>query len=263
MKSAINEIINSILKDNEKEQEDIIRSVLEKMQESLIDMSDPDHFYTMFIFPLQNASSVLAKNLHENPIDKKNSFKLDFLFTNYGFLSSHIEKLISSRCGSCCVCDCSRNILNIYKTFLLTNIIPEDDFSEEHYWIPKFGTYKEWISYCDSLYELYYGNPLKYLTSYSALVSSDIRKYQHTIHKWFLKWKDGNEYHFYDTYDSDEKNPLDEYYADNEFYLINKRYLPNASYETAKEKRMPFMLKVPKKDVLSIKCISETIYIQG
>lgn len=262
MKEAINTIINSLLDADEKEQEETLKSVLDKLKEDSVDMSDPDHFYTMFMFPMLNASSVLAKNLHESPIDKKNSFKLDFLFTNYGFLSAHIEKLIESRCGQSCVCDCSRHILSVYRNFLLNGIIPNDDFSEDHYWIPKFGTYKEWVSYCDSLYRLYYGSPQEYLISYSALIRSNIRKYEHIIHRWFLKWKDGNEYHFHDSYDLDEKNPLDnEYYTDGEFYLINKRHLPNTNYETAKEKRMPFMLKVPKKDVISIKCISETVYI--
>lgn len=262
MKEIISEIINSILDENEKTQEDILKSTVIKLKNNSIDMSDPDHFYTMFMFPMQEASSALAKNLHENSVDKKNSPKLDFLFTNYGFLSSHIEKLISIRCGSSCVCDCSRHILHVYKNFLLDGTIPEDNFSEDHYWLPKFGFYKDWISYCNSLYELYYGNTKNYVNSYYTLLASNIREYRHIIHRWFLKWKDGCEYHFDDTYDSNDKNPLDnEYYSDKEFYLIHKRYLPYNDYEAAKEKRMPFMLKVPKKDVLNVRCMSETIYI--
>ena len=190
-------------------------------------MEDPDVFNTFFTFQQNRFMSSVASRFHMKCKNKNNQFKSDFVFTHYQYLKNNIEKLISMRCGSSCIADRSRTIIREYLNWLITEELYEFNLAEEHFWLPKFGTYKDWFSYCDALCDLYYGNPDKYFETYKYLLLSEIRKYKHLEHTWYLKLRDSEPFAFISTYDEDTTNPLlDEYYQYDEAYLIQKQYIP-------------------------------------
>ena len=60
---------------------------------------------------------------------------------------------------------------------LFRSTIPEDE-KEHHYWIPNFGTNEQWMNYCDSLYQLFYGNTDSYFEAYLVLLQGKEKDYE-------------------------------------------------------------------------------------
>lgn len=119
------------------------------------------------------------------------------------------------------------------------------DFSEDHYWLPKFGSAKEWIEYCDSLIDLYYGEPERYLETYRTLLKADIRKFKRTLYEWYLVLNTGEEFYIDSRIIDDEiRDPLKE--SSNwagELFMVVARRIP----ESAK----PICKKLPEDSIYS------------
>lgn len=267
MKKDIQDVISSLAKGIEAENEEINRdaviSILKSLSDSPYDFTNPDIFNTMFMFPLEQLLELVAKNLHEekDPV-VKDEYKPQFIFIHYSFLKYNIEKLIEKkRKTSSCVADVSRTILSMYLKYSLTGVIPETNL-EEHYWLPKFGTNEEWIVFCDSLCQLYYGNNEDYLKAYMVLLNSEIRKYPHTRYSLVAKFKDGTSGVVEEKYDKDTfENPelVEGYYN-----IPKSAFSKKMAYDNANNLRgflNRFFYKVPKEDIVGFEVIKEDVMI--
>lgn len=146
----------------------------------------------------------------------------------------------------------------MYLTYSLTQKIPEFNPDTENYWTPNFGTYQEWISLCDGLYNLYYGETEQYFKSYNVLIQAEIRKFKHTLHTWYIRFKDEEIVQFDHTWDDKQENPLDnEYFDKGDFYIISKLRVKNRNYETYEDEDfINHYCKVPKTDIDEIYKVS-------
>jgi len=264
IQEVISSLINSITIEEKEESNQILRNCSEKLKETNFNMNDPDEFNTIFMYPLKNALTTLIGELQNIDSENSNYKKVVFVFANYQYLSSHIMRLIKQKCGFSCISDRIRHIIKIYLKSLLETDFVEEDFSEDHFWIPKFGTCKEWIEFCDGLYSLYYGSTEKYLNAYKVLLESDVRKYKRIVYNWYFKHVNGNVYYFMETSGEKPVNPLeDKYNSIDGYYLISKRRLNGLNYDFYLEEGRvhPFRYKVPKEDVVDIWYETKELYI--
>ena len=163
--------------------------------------------------------------------------------------------------GSSCCADKSRYILKMYLNYSIDGTIPEFNPNVEHYWIPKFGDNEMWISYCDSLYGLYYGKTESYFKAYNALLQSEKRAFKHLLHRWYIKLVDGDIIEFAQTWDDRLDHTLDSYADKGDFYLINRRLVQDKDLETfvSEDEEENFLFKGCKK---LPKSLIESIYYE-
>lgn len=259
--SALEETITSLIgavckKDTEKGKR-IINDVAEQLKSINLDMSDPDQFFYGFMYDVNNSLEQLVAEATQTDVNDK----LSFIYIHYNYLDFHIQRFHSSRCGSSGCADRSRHIIRTYLNYITSGIVPEDDFSNDHYWIPKFGTYQEWLDYCDGLFDFYYGRPEKYLKASRCLMDCEIRKYEHLYHKWYVEIK-GTSYFLTITFDANDKNPFENaYYDKGAYYILPKNHISALGYAPYEDKFMAgFYVKVPKTDIERIYKISERKY---
>ena len=255
----IKEIFNALINESEKKSKEIATDAIERLK--LMKISDPENFNTILGYKIEMGLTEIVKTLHKPPLDKiKNKSKPNFIYLKYNYLSKNIENLcISKEKTSCCSVDKSRSIIRMYFDYSMTEQIPEFDPNQESYSMPNFGTYEEWINFCEGLYELYYGRPEKYLNSLKALMDSEIRKYKHILHNWYIRFSDETVVEFTSSWDDNVKNPLDnECFNKGDYYVVNERYLDNRNYERDEENSNCLVkyCRVPKSEIKEIFKIS-------
>lgn len=271
MEHEMNEIMERLLDGFDKSNKDayakLVFKTVSNLTESGYDMKDPDVFSTVLVFQQDNVMELIAEEFHEPCKKKENQHKANFVFTHYFFLENHIRKLIESRCGSSCVVDRCRTIIREYLIWLISGELNEFNPEIECYWIPKFGTYKDWFSFCNSLYELYHGKIDNYLVRYQYLTKCSIRTYEHLQHDWYIKLKSEEPFLFMTTYDNNKENPLDNgYYNKKNIYLIPKSIIPDTLKEKCFDPEIDgiqgkLLSAIRKEDVENIYSETKIIYI--
>jgi hypothetical protein len=254
-------LFDAIVSEERNKSQELIKNSLEKLKASKIDFSNPERFNGYLVYKLNNGLKEIANTMHDAPLKGiKDTYKPDFIYLNYDFLEHNIRELCELREGSCCCADKSRSILQMYLKYSLTGEIPEFNPDIENYWTPNFGTHQEWIDLCDALYHLYYGKTEQYFRAYNALIQTEIRRYKHILHTWYIKFKDGQVVKFNDTWDDKQENPLNnEYFDKGDYYVVYRKFVKNRNYEIYQDK--DFMrnhyCKVPKIDIDEIYKVSE------
>ncbi|WP_286078095.1 hypothetical protein [Thomasclavelia cocleata] len=262
LKSVLSALSKGLETENELNNGKAARDILDSLVSSPYDFTNPDIFNTMFMFPLEQLLELVTKSLHaEKKENVKDTYKPQFIFMYYGFLKSNIEKLIEKkRKTSSCVADVSRTILSMYLNYSLTGEIPKTN-KEEHFYLPKFGENEDWINFCDGLYKLFYGNNELYLTSYSKLISSEIRKYPHIKYSLVAKMVTGEEIVVEERFDNSDIK-CEEF---EDCFIISKRAFPKKKdYLLAThlgDILNRFYYKVPKCDVLDFSIKEESVML--
>lgn len=244
-------------KDTEKGRR-MISEISGQLKSLNIDMADPGHFHTCFMYDVNNSLEQLIRELRT----ADGNDKLVFIYIHYGYLEDHIQRFHSSRCGSSGCADRSRHIIRAYLDYVITGSVPDDDFTNDHYWIPKFGTYQEWMDYCDGLFDFYYGRPEKYLMAYKCLMDCEIRKYEHIRHDWYVDIK-GVSYFITSTFDANIKKPF-ELVSDGHamYYILPRNKIADIGYEPAGDGFMGrHYVKVPENDVERVYEVSDKTYL--
>lgn len=253
-------LLEGIVSSQRKKSKELVKGTIKSINESEINLENPEDFYTMFVSKLNRGVKEIATTIHEAPVNGiKDTNKPNFIYMNYDFLKSNIEQLCMLKENNGCNTDKSRFIINMYFEYSLTNEIPQFKPEEEHYFIPKFGTFEEWIALCDGLYALYYGKNDKYIEAYHILLKSEIRRYKHILHNWFIEFKDGELIEMYYTWDKHTENPYDnEFYDKGNYYVFPNDKIKHRLYEEYKEDDdeddfsiLPWV-KVPKTDIVKI-----------
>ena len=151
----------------------------------------------------------------------------------------------------------------MYLKYAISGEIPTFNPEEEHYWLPNFGDNKMWIDFCEGLYRLHYGHVKEYFAAYQSLATCEIRKYKHILHRWHIKYKNGEDFEFTQTWDDRTENPL-KYDSDGDFYIIRKNYIGTNVFEKYEpdDEEFKFLynkcVRVPKSEV-EVYSVSEEV----
>jgi hypothetical protein len=263
-KDEINEVLGSLFEGIVKNQEDEAREnfgkVIEALKASPYGLKNAEHFNTMIMYQVKKVLGYAGLELAGQPVDPKNKSAIKFLYTNYDFLEHQVRELFTKLEGSSCCADKSRYILSIYKKYLLTGEIPEDDFTERKYSVPRHGNHQDWLDLVKGAVELYYGEPKDYVETCNKIIKSEKRMYKAIYHSWFCTI-DGTEYMIYETY-QDKGSPFDEdgICIDEDYpgkYLIHTRGHGLDKYESHPEHRSFHI--VPIEDVTNIRHEEEEV----
>lgn len=115
-------IFESIIKNENEKKLAKTKEFADQLKNHICNPTKPDVFSAIIRYEFSNVLDALAAHMHEQDSTAENYQRLNFLYTNYDFLSAHINKLIIRRCNSSGVYDKSSHILSIYKKFLLSEI---------------------------------------------------------------------------------------------------------------------------------------------
>lgn len=236
---------------------EIFGEAINNIKEAKDNLNDPDSFNFSINYKINQGIKLLANSLHE-PSICKDKYKPDFIYLNYAFLEQNIKQLCILKEGSCCCVDKSRSIIEMYLEYSISGQVQEFKPDIEKWWLPKFGTYQDWMDFCDGLYNLYYGQVEKYFRSYNTLIQAEKRKYKHILHTWYIKFKDGEIVKVSNSWDDKQDNPLENKYNDKgHYYVVTGEKLKNRGYEKYKKFIHINHYKVPKKDIEEIYKVSE------
>ena len=237
MKEQIPNIINTLIQSNEEEINELKKQIkIEKM--------DAEKFNILYMFQIEQ---ILGSIFSDND-------KIQFIYIHYDFLERHIENLIYEKTNiRSCITDKSRFIIKCYEQYLNDKNF-YCDFNKEGISIPKFGLFEDWIEYCDSLFDLYYGKMANYLTSLIKLKESNIRTYKHICYECYIIINDET---LKINSSLDEKLDL---LKEDDKYLIPKILLKNKEYEKY-DKYDNFYYKVPQEDITKIYYVEKEVKI--
>ena len=259
---VLNRLFSNIEKENDKLNERYLKDLIEEIKKLPYELNDPDVFNTIVMFKIDSASEYVVKNIISDNISSDVDMdKLIFLYTNYDFLSYNIRSLISSKCGLSCIGDQVSFILDCYRYMLLNKKDGSLNFEDEHYTHPKFGTYKNWMDFCNGLYELHYGRPNNYRVTYDILYQSPIRQFKHIQHDWFFNLKNGKckKYLLETTFDDDIQNPLEK--TPEDYILVSKKNLGSDCNIFDRSDSFPFLRKISKENIGLVWKISKEVYL--
>jgi hypothetical protein len=260
LQEGLTAILTSLAASSDAEAQALLQTAFEKISNYSMDTTNPENFHLFLVNKLENALEQLAKT-HCNILPAmQNIHKPTFIYLHYDFLDQNLERFCEFREGGSCCADKSRNILRMYLTYACTGEIPAFDPSMEPHFFPHFGTHEDWMNLCDGLYSFYYGNPERYLKAYNTLIQSEIRKYKHILHTWYIKFKDGEVIKIDYDWDDRTQNPLaNDYFDKGEYYLIDGKYVKHRNYEMheSEDRFLCSYCKVPKSDIAEFYKTSE------
>lgn len=258
MEKAITEVIKKLCENIKDENREVVSEIVSILEGTNYDFKNPETFYVVLMFQIHQIMDSVAEIFHELSSD---NYKVNFIFTNYNFLESNIEKLIEEKTGtSMYVADKSRHIISLYLKYLLTEEIPEDEFRDD-YWLVNFGTNKQWMEFCNSLYKLYYGNPKEYFNVYNILLKEEIRKYEKTLYSLIFVMNDEEEVLVDQRFDKEPELPE----TISDCYIIRKTSFKNKKDYNEPKSLGGFLNKfyylVPTSDIYKTIIKSEKIFV--
>lgn len=160
MANILDDLFKSIIKDTIEENEQIFKKTIETIMNNE-KIKYPKAFHDNFTTRLNDVlKTYFYKTLSQN--DCIIVTKMSHLFMNYNFYFNNIKYIIIRRNGTSCSVDRTNWVIRMYYDYLKTNKIPNIP-EDKKFFIPTFGTGEDWMGIMNSLYELYYGNPLSYL----------------------------------------------------------------------------------------------------
>lgn len=269
-KNTIGELVDSIAKSNVKDYDAISGKIADSLENAPYDLMNPDIYNSIIGNRVRMLMGKTIEKLYdgkdsiiiedrmgvfEKKLNIKDMDKIQFLYLEYQYLQHNIEKLIEEKLeSSICIDDRNRFVLGVYMEYLLTGIIKKTDLSE-HFWLPKFGTNENWVGFCEGLYEMYYGNPDRYILARTKLLEAEIRKYEHTIYKVYAFFKDGKKVLISNYTDIEPELPEPE----DSYYMMDKDAFDcEQQYEDYGEGLGGLFYKVPQEDINSFEILTET-----
>lgn len=154
----IKEVFSGLLSSFEKEEKELFEKLSEGI--NLERINDGEDFDLLLHYQFKKFLKGFIK------VKFGDNNMIHFLLMNHQFVESHFLKWIIQKEGSACSSDKSRTIMSsIFKSKQTDGKIKWDYDAEYTYHLPKkvFKTHEEIISFFESLYHLFYGNPDKYL----------------------------------------------------------------------------------------------------
>ena len=163
IKTVIDNILNTAKEETKKTQYDNIQAIKE-----YIELSNLDYFSLFVKHEFSNMLDILLSNTYPNLPDK-NIYKMAIIILEYKLFERNILNLIIKYEGTCCSVDKSRWLIRAYFKYLINNEKINMDIGEKCYWKPKFGKSDQWIELMDSIIDLYYGKPNRFIKIFSIM----------------------------------------------------------------------------------------------
>ena len=135
--------------------------------------ADPEQFSATTI-RFESVLDEASKHYIKSP----DNADLRFLFTDYWFLKSHIEKLLNKKGEHGFEADKSGFILRKYQECLETGVKPNIEWNQDKYWIPRFGDTESWFKYLRSLRLLSLGYFEEYILALNDLLHYESRHFE-------------------------------------------------------------------------------------
>lgn len=163
IKNVIETLFDGLKKStNEEIDRDYGQRIKEVVSTNIELFQDLEKFNVFINYKLDNILEVCIAEANPS-IDSNKIEKLCFLYKNYNFIEYNLEFLIKKYEGWICSADKTRWLVDRYHEYIVKDAIPDMNRSEKCYWKPCFGSGELWMNFCESLFDLYYGQPQKYL----------------------------------------------------------------------------------------------------
>lgn len=170
IENAFTFILNALIKsDIDDVEENYGKKIKELVKSKYQLLKDVEYFDVYVNYQLDKIFRIFVKELYPDAENNKIQ-KLFFLYRNYDYIENNIRNLIKNKDGWPCSADKSRWLMQSYKKYILENVVPDMTIEEKCYWKPTFGTGQQWMDFCDGLFSLYCGHPVKYLKSFYSLI---------------------------------------------------------------------------------------------
>ena len=170
MKDVFDSILCSVEKESESLYGDKVNKLIDMHGEKLLDV---EMFDILIGYEYDNIVELCIKRLYADKDIKQGMYKLIFLYKNYKFISYQLRELMIAKEGMACCADKTRWLVNRFKNYIVNSEVPDMTIHKKCYWKPSFGTGEEWMNFCDSLIDLYYGKPQAYLLSLNKLIKEN------------------------------------------------------------------------------------------
>lgn len=145
-------------------------------------LSNPKTFFYLFLYKQENVIKAALTAVKELPLFSRAEY-ID-IFMNYRYYKAHIEKLCIIFEGSFGCADKSGVIIGRYLTFLATGDEGKWEIEDEHcYWLPRFGTQKQWYSLLRGLYFFKNGYVTEFTDAYQEVLAAGTEKYNIKINQ--------------------------------------------------------------------------------
>lgn len=153
-------------------EEDVFESLLASLDP--LDENDPydtpERFHEKVMTPFLHEKMTELKT-KKNLTDEQLS-DLSFLYQHYPFFKQNITHLLRVKQQDAFCTDVTRWIIRGYAYYVIHNELPTSQrVQSQNHELPTFGTPQQWMDLCDSLRELYDGNPENYIQQMIALTS--------------------------------------------------------------------------------------------
>lgn len=109
------------------------------------------------------------KKINPN-ISKPVLSKYLFIYKNYSFLEQGFRFIIVKNEGHTCCADKSRWIIKRYMDYIETEEVPDMESLREKYYVPNYGSFEDWMGFCNAIHEMRYGDFKNYLTYLEKLI---------------------------------------------------------------------------------------------
>ena len=107
-----------------------------------------------------------------------------------GVIVSHVEQLLRTRIPDCPASTQAQTIVDAYVRSITTGELAH--FAGDQTYMPKFGSFNQWATFCRSVAPLLRGKVEGYLEAHDELLTARVRVYKHHQHSWFARMKDNS-----------------------------------------------------------------------
>jgi hypothetical protein len=164
LKHGLEEVLYALSRSFDEDAERKYGSLVKEIREeySHLDIKTPEECSMVLSFTFDEVAETFVKLILSSvDLDSLKKEKLEFVYRHYQFIELHLENVLTKHEGLFASSDKSGWLINAYVQYLHTDKLPI--IEERSYWHPKKGEVKEWMDWIDSMYDMFYGKPEKYM----------------------------------------------------------------------------------------------------
>ena len=167
---TVKTLASSIMAEDEARYKDVLNAIEKEYRRKFKDM-DPEVFSTLITFDItEKLNQHLAYRFF--PQYAQNCGVM-FIVEHYNFISRQLSSVVTEghNTSACCV-DCARWLIKMYIKHLKdVTFIPDMSIDEKCYWKPMFGSGEDWMSLCESIERLYWGQTDAFFSTKEKLLN--------------------------------------------------------------------------------------------
>lgn len=184
MENKIKEVLDSLVAGIDKEIETEYSEIIDKLlNDTYLDWKDPDNTNVLYFYESTKFIPHLLKRVYPE-IDGNALHRVCFVYEQYDYLDHNIRPLVDMGVGCCA--DKTRWVIRQYLNWCLgdgVKEIPHRHSKDHRYSHPDFGDINHWMSYLESLYQMYYKGFNQALVESYNLLSGMKKSVETVIHE--------------------------------------------------------------------------------